>query len=105
MVRTRQDAERVLSVLRSLPADTFHACDTETVGLDLASQSPVGNGRVTCTSVFSGPDVDFGNGPRLWIDSLDDADVRAGPACAPNGPQHHHRTVSRAPVVGALVHT
>jgi hypothetical protein len=34
----------------------------------------VGNGRVICASVYSGPDVDFGNGPYLWIDNIDKAD-------------------------------
>ena len=33
----------------------------------------MGNGRVICASVYSGPDVDFGAGPRLWVDNLDDA--------------------------------
>ena len=37
---------------------------------------PVGHGKVTCVSIFSGPDVDYGDGPgkALWIDNLDDAD-------------------------------
>lgn len=75
IVRNREDAERVMGILRELPAGRFHACDTEVIDLRLDSQSPVGNGVVTCMSIFSGPDVDFGNGPRLWIDNLDDAEV------------------------------
>ena len=35
----------------------------------------VGHGYVTCASIYCGPDVDFGNGPCLWIDNLDDAEV------------------------------
>ena len=81
VVRTPEEAKRAVDVLRSLPSDTFHACDTECVDLKLDSQSPVGNGRVTCVSIFSGPDVDFGNGPRLWVDNLDDAEVLLG-CCA-----------------------
>ena len=34
-------------------------------------QSPVGNGRVVCFSVYCGPDVDFGNGPMLWVDTME----------------------------------
>jgi hypothetical protein len=36
-------------------------------------RSPVGNGRIICASIFAGPDLDFGNGPRIWIDNLDGA--------------------------------
>ena len=38
-------------------------------------QSPVGNGVVTCMSIYSGPDVDYGGGKsRIWIDNLDEAE-------------------------------
>lgn len=37
----------------------------------LRCRSPVGHGRVTCLSIYCGPDVDFGSGPKLWIDTLD----------------------------------
>jgi hypothetical protein len=47
-----------------------HAWDTEVVGLDLDAQSPVGHGRVICASFYSGPEVDYGAGPRVWIDAL-----------------------------------
>jgi DNA polymerase-1 len=43
-------------------------------GIDLTSQGPVGNGVVTCASVYCGPDVDFGSGPCLWVDNLDSAE-------------------------------
>jgi hypothetical protein len=46
-----------------------HAWDTEVVGIDLDSQSPVGHGRVICASFFSGPGVDYGSGPRVWVDA------------------------------------
>lgn len=73
IVDSPSSAQHALSVLRSLPANTFHACDTETTGIDVKRQSPVGNGRVICASIYSGPDVDFGAGPQLWIDNLDSA--------------------------------
>lgn len=69
-------ARHALSVLNSLPKTAFHACDTEVAFINVKKQSPVGNGKVICLSVFSGPDVDFGDGPRLWIDNYGEAEVR-----------------------------
>ena len=55
----------------------FHACDTEVMEIDLKNVGPVGNGYVTCASIYSGPDFDYGlgDGPgtALWIDNLDDS--------------------------------
>lgn len=54
----------------------FHACDTEVMDIALKEVGPVGNGYVTCVSVYSGPDFDYGFGTKgttLWIDNLDDA--------------------------------
>lgn len=33
----------------------------------------LGNGKVICASIYCGPKYDFGNGPRIWIDNLDQA--------------------------------
>ena len=40
--------------------------------IDLKLVGPVGNGRVTCVSIYGGPEIDFGDGPgtSLWIDNL-----------------------------------
>jgi DNA polymerase-1 len=62
-------ANHVVSKLRSLK-DLYHACDTEVVDLDLKVQSPVGNGRIICFSIYCGPELDFGHGPRIWVDTL-----------------------------------
>lgn len=35
------------------------------IDIDLGTESPVGHGKVICASIYSGPDVDFGNGPRV----------------------------------------
>ena len=35
--------------------------------------SPVGHGKIICAQCFAGPDIDFGNGPRLFIDNYADA--------------------------------
>ncbi|EQC28659.1 hypothetical protein SDRG_13536 [Saprolegnia diclina VS20] len=74
LVQDKQSAERVLQVLASLGPDHFHACDTEVAQIDVKKVGPVGNGHVTCLSIYSGPDVDFGNGPYVWVDNLDAAD-------------------------------
>lgn len=67
-VRGAQDA---VEKMRALPADTRFACDTESTGLDVQTQSPVFNGTITCASIFCGHDVNFGDGSVLWIDTLD----------------------------------
>lgn len=75
IVRTKADARRVLKVLQAYP-ERVHAWDTETIDIDAKEQSPVGNGYVISAQCFIGPDVDFGNGPRLFIDNYaDSADV------------------------------
>ena len=75
LVRDKQHALQVLQRLQQAPPTLFHACDTEVMALDLKEEGPVGNGYVTCLSVYSGPDFDYGDGPGtvLWIDNLDDA--------------------------------
>jgi DNA polymerase-1 len=88
LVRTVDDARRVVEIVRKLgglaqlpapgkagstplgPAPVVHAWDTEVVDINLDIQSPVGHGKVICASFYSGPDVDYGNGPRVWIDNL-----------------------------------
>lgn len=77
MVRTVEDAERVMEVLMSADPTILHACDTEVMAIELKSVGPVGNGYVTCASCYAGPNFDYGlgDGPGtvLWIDNLDDA--------------------------------
>lgn len=41
-----------------------HSWDTETIDLNVKSDSLIGNGKIICCSAFCGIDVDFGNGPR-----------------------------------------
>lgn len=66
-----ESAKRVLDKLMTL-TDRFHGCDCETIDINVKKQGPVGNGQVICASIYVGPDIDFGNGPRVWIDNLDD---------------------------------
>jgi len=60
LVRTVAEAERAVEYLtkKKLEKSVF-AVDTETEGIDPTAQSPVGNGRVVCFSVYCGPTVDF----------------------------------------------
>jgi DNA polymerase-1 len=77
IVRNKSDARKVMKVLMSADPSIFHACDTEVMAIDLNEVGPVGNGYVTCVSIYSGPDFDYGlgdgKGKTLWIDNLDDA--------------------------------
>lgn len=63
IVRSEAEARAAVRALYAAPPGTVHACDTEVMDIDVKTQSPVGNGRVTCVSVFSGPNVDYGDGP------------------------------------------
>lgn len=74
IVENVKQAEKVLDVLFAHP-DNTHCLDTETTGVNPKIETPVGNGRVICLSAFLGPEVDFGNGPRLWVDTLQDTRV------------------------------
>ena len=72
IVRTIHHAKNVVEILQKYP-DRVHAWDTETFGIHPKEESPVGNGICICASAFIGPDVDFGNGPRLFIDNFADS--------------------------------
>ena len=82
VVRDRETASRVCKQLRSLEdaEQRWFACDTEVADIDVKKQSPVGNGTVICASIFAGPDLDFGSGPQIWIDNLDEAEVGVSPS-------------------------
>ena len=73
IVRTVEEAKRVIEILKQYP-DRVHAWDTETIGINAKEESPVGNGICICASAFIGPNVDFGNGPRLFIDNYADSE-------------------------------
>ena len=75
IVNSSATAQHALAVLTSPQlANRFHAIDTEVADIDPKQQSPVGHGRVTAITVYAGEDVNFGNGPRLFIDCLDSTD-------------------------------
>lgn len=73
IVDSKESAEMVLKKLMQLK-NVYHACDTETIEIDVKNQSPVGHGKIICASIYCGPEFDFGNGPRIWINNLDEAE-------------------------------
>ncbi|KAL9232653.1 hypothetical protein vseg_007735 [Gypsophila vaccaria] len=49
-----------------------HACDTEVSKIDVKQETPVNHGEIICFSIYSGQDVDYGNGKTcIWVDVLD----------------------------------
>lgn len=70
-VRTEDEAKQVLEVLQGPRCrHRYHAIDTEVRGWR-TDKSPYGHGEIVCFSIFCGDDVDFGNGPCLFVDNLD----------------------------------
>jgi len=68
IVRTKAQAQQVIQILKKYPT-RVHAWDMEKINIDLKIESPVMHGELICASCFLGPEVDFGNGPRLFVDS------------------------------------
>lgn len=69
VVQDPETAKRVAAKLNTL-TNHYHAVDTEAIDIDLSSESPVGHGKMICFSIYCGSDVDFGNGPRIWVDTF-----------------------------------
>jgi len=72
VVNDVESAQRVLEIIEN-NKDRYFAVDVEAVEVDLKKVGPVGNGRIICWSFFCGDDVDFGNGPRVWVDNTNEA--------------------------------
>lgn len=53
-----------------MKSNTIAAWDTETMDLDIKNEAPVGKGKIICASFFAGPQYNFGNGPRVFIDNF-----------------------------------
>jgi hypothetical protein len=56
IVRTVDEAKVAIEALYKVHG-AVHACDTEVMEIDLKEVGPVGNGKVTCLSIYSGPTV------------------------------------------------
>lgn len=74
IIADRNKARAALDTLKT--ANVVWACDTEVADIDVKTVGPVGNGRVTCVSIYGGPSIDFGfgegPGSALWVDNLGD---------------------------------
>ena len=69
-------AEAALARLEAADPAIYHAVDTEVDDIDLSREGPVGNGRVTCFTVYSGPDFSYDGvsaGKALFVDCVDGA--------------------------------
>jgi hypothetical protein len=64
-------AETVIKILQAHP-EAIWACDTEVADINVKEQSPVGNGKVICVSIFGGDHIDFGSGSAIWIDNTNE---------------------------------
>ncbi|KAL4559789.1 hypothetical protein LXL04_031935 [Taraxacum kok-saghyz] len=72
-------AKKVVEKLTTEYRHLVHACDTEAriilisvAAIDVKQETPVDHGEVICFSIYSGHDVDFGNGKScIWVDVLD----------------------------------
>ena len=67
VAKARDVAARLASA-----SDRYHAVDTEVDGIDLSREGPVGNGIVTCFTVYSGPDFSYDgvtSGKALFVDT------------------------------------
>lgn len=73
IVRDKASAKVALQELYKFK-HRIHAWDTETHGFNVKVESPIGHGKVLCATCFVGPDADFGNGPRLFIDNFADSE-------------------------------
>ncbi|CAD8076713.1 unnamed protein product [Paramecium primaurelia] len=69
IVKNINDAKRVIDILNKYKKQP-HAWDTETIDIDVKSETPINRGKLICASAFAGPEVNFGNGPRLFIDNF-----------------------------------
>ena len=72
IVRDKKSAEIALEVQYKF-RNRVHSWDTEVIDIEIKKQSPIGHGNVLSAQCFAGPDVNFGNGPRLFIDNFGDA--------------------------------
>ena len=72
IVRDKESAMRALDTLYKY-SDRVVSWDTEVVDIDIKNFTPVSSGKIISAQGFAGPDVDFGNGPRLFIDNFADA--------------------------------
>ncbi|CAK7338432.1 unnamed protein product [Dovyalis caffra] len=65
-------AKEVVSKLTNQYRHLIHACDTEVAKINVKEETPIDHGEITCFSIYSGPEADFGSGKScIWVDVLD----------------------------------
>mmetsp|Transcript_2053 Transcript_2053/g.3152 ORF Transcript_2053/g.3152 Transcript_2053/m.3152 type:complete len:1034 (+) Transcript_2053:232-3333(+) len=73
-----EDVEKAKEVVERLLAydrEQLHGVDTEVADINLSKVGPVGNGRVTCITIYSGPEMKYdgiNKGKTLFIDTTVD---------------------------------
>lgn len=77
-VQTRNQAKQIVSILNKYPNHPF-ACDTEVADINVRVEGPIGNGVVTCISIYGGPSIDFGiqgggKGHTIWVENINDSE-------------------------------
>lgn len=78
LVQDKRTAADIVDCLMSLPEDTIVAWDTETTGIDVTQQSPVGKGSIICATAYAGDQDVFGEKSKLFVDCLDAEGARSG---------------------------
>lgn len=73
LVTTTKQAETAVQVFRD-HVDRVSVFDVESTGVNPKIESPVGKGRIVCFSAYVGDDVNFGNGPELFVDNDGDCE-------------------------------
>ncbi|KAA8548691.1 hypothetical protein F0562_000375 [Nyssa sinensis] len=65
-------AKKIVGMLTNQYRHLVHACDTQVAKIDVKQETPVDHGEITCFSIYSGPEANFGNGKScIWVDVLD----------------------------------
>ncbi|XVE80351.1 hypothetical protein DITRI_Ditri14bG0132800 [Diplodiscus trichospermus] len=65
-------AKEVVLMLTTQYRHLVHACDTEVSNIAVKEETPVDHGEITCFSIYSGEQANFGNGKScIWVDVLD----------------------------------
>ncbi|XP_058220038.1 DNA polymerase I A, chloroplastic/mitochondrial-like [Rhododendron vialii] len=64
-------ARETVRMLTNQYRHRVYACDTEVAKIDVKQETPVDHGEMICFSIYSGPEVNFGNGKScIWVDLL-----------------------------------
>ncbi|XP_039115454.1 DNA polymerase I A, chloroplastic-like [Dioscorea cayenensis subsp. rotundata] len=72
VVEDLKTARKVVNMLTTKYRELVYACDTEVSAIDVKEETPVDHGEIICFSIYSGSQVDFGDGKScIWVDVLD----------------------------------